>query len=84
MSFVILIPIYRDSLTPDEEISLQQVFKVYPNNTHFLKSKLQNTLKEQIIIFDPWRLFNIEVANFADCLKEIEYFSLSHYQKFVI
>lgn len=36
MSFVILIPIYRESLTPDEEISLKQVFKVYPNQKKIL------------------------------------------------
>lgn len=36
MSFVILIPIYRDLLTPDEEISLEQVFKVYPNQQKIL------------------------------------------------
>lgn len=69
---------------PNFEYNFFALLNNHPNNTHFLKSKLQNTLEEQIIIFDPWRLFNIEVANFADCLKEIEYFSLSHYQKFVI
>ena len=36
MSFVILIPIYRSSLTPDEEISLDQIFKVYPNQQKIL------------------------------------------------
>ena len=52
-----------------------------PKNLDFLESRVLKCNFSEIIIFDPWRLLTPSQIKFSSVIRDIHYFSLSHYEK---
>jgi UDP-N-acetyl-D-mannosaminuronate dehydrogenase len=55
-----------------------------PKNLDFLESRILKCNFSEIIIFDPWRLLMPSQIKFPSVVRDIHYFSLSHYEKMSI
>jgi len=52
-----------------------------PKNLDFLQSRILKCNFSEIIIFDPWRLLTPSQIKFSSVIRDLHYFSLSHYEK---
>ena len=55
-----------------------------PKNIDFFNKKVLSSNTDEIIVFDPWRMIKPNQIIFSNKVELVHYFSLSHYEKFII
>jgi nucleotide sugar dehydrogenase len=65
----------------NDDYDFYAVLNNNPKNLDFLESRLLRCNFSEIIIFDPWRLLIPSQIKYSSVIKDIHYFSLSHYEK---
>ena len=55
-----------------------------PKNIDFFNKKVLTSNTDEILVFDPWRMIKPNQIIYANRVKLVHYFSLSHYEKIYI